>query len=45
MKVNDVSRKVAEQYVKEAFALYHERSKRQHWELDVGYLDEYLSNN
>ncbi|QXL90372.1 hypothetical protein [Salmonella phage NINP13076] len=45
MKVNDVSRTVAEQYVKEAFALYHERSKRQHWELDVGYLDEYLSNN
>ena len=41
MKVNGVKRDVAEQYVREAFALYHERSKRENWELDVQYLEEY----
>lgn len=42
MKVNEVSRAVAEEYVREAFALYHERSKREVWELDTKYLQEYL---
>ena len=41
MKVNGVKRDVAEKYVREAFALYHERSKREDWELDVQYLKEY----
>ncbi|WPK37578.1 homing endonuclease [Escherichia phage AV124] len=45
MRVNEVSRHVAEKYVKEGFDLYHERSKREKWELDVRYLDEYLSKD
>lgn len=44
MKVNGVSRDVALQYVQEAFALYHERSDRTDWELDVSYLQEYMKD-
>ncbi|UYL84901.1 hypothetical protein pEaSNUABM56_00200 [Erwinia phage pEa_SNUABM_56] len=44
MKVNNVSRDVAQKYVAEAFELYHKRSKRQNWELDFQYLQEYLKD-
>jgi hypothetical protein len=44
MKVNGVSRPVAERYVRDAFALYHERSKREDWQLVVKYLDEYMKD-
>lgn len=45
MKVNNIPQHVAEKYVEEAFALYRERSKRQEWELDVSYLNDYLGNS
>lgn len=44
MKVNGVSLAVAERYVRDAFALYHERSKREDWQLVVEYLDEYMKD-
>ena len=45
MKVNNISHDDAVKYVKEAFCLYHERSKIEDWELDVTYLEEYLKDN
>lgn len=44
MKVNNIDRKTASHYIQEAFELYHKRSEREKWELDVSYLSEYLSN-
>lgn len=44
MRVNGVSRPVAMDYVKKAFDLYHERSKREKWETDFSYLQEYLKD-
>lgn len=44
MKVNGVSRQVAQAYIREAFELYRERSKRKSWEVDFSYLQEYIKD-
>lgn len=41
IKINQVTEEEAEKYIKEAFSLYHERSKH-NWELNVEALKDYL---
>lgn len=42
MKINKISRQGAEAMLKEAFDTFRELSKREDWEVDFSYLDEYL---
>ena len=43
MKVNQITKKDAEKYLGEAFAIFFERSLHE-WTLDITYLDETLKN-
>jgi hypothetical protein len=41
MKVNDISKDEAINYIQESFNIWRERSKHQ-WKLDISYIDDYI---
>lgn len=43
MKVNEMTREDAVNYIKESFVVWSERSMHE-WELDISYIDEYLKD-